>query len=335
MAYKIVSLSEVMAYEFSSIEGNVEAVSSRELSNIVPKNMSVSEMKDKIRQGHLLLLSDSPSTPLLLSEQIGPGQKEWLINSCVSDQFDNPAKNALLSRANFGGGSGSGVSSTVSKVQPLQQTRRYIPEPAKREDNVEKPKYELSVDIACSKESFESECSTSFSLRKTESEDRIVGFVGKDNKGHTRYTAETVEDEAKQLDVLISSWQLDISTSDTLKVRPIGSDKADIGYILVYPSLQAEERLTLPLEGYYYLFKGTEFIQEFKISEESAPYFFVTRSTSDGLNDDRKINVDRLTILVGWKSGDATVDDQYLVYLPKQISKEQLVSVSEKGYSFS
>ena len=57
--------------------------------------------------------------------------------------------------------------------------------------------------------------------------------------------------------------------------------------------------------------------------------FYATCSTHDKLNDEQGFNIVQSAILVYWKLGGNNVEDQSLVYLEQQITREELDGLND------
>lgn len=66
MGYRVVRLTELMAYEFGQVEGDIGRLDERALGSALPLGMSYSSFMDKLKSGELALLTDSPSKPVML-----------------------------------------------------------------------------------------------------------------------------------------------------------------------------------------------------------------------------------------------------------------------------
>ncbi len=66
VSYKVVPVQHLMAYEFRQVEADFLNLTQRDLASVIPSGLSFEQFIDRLRQGHLALLCDSPSTPLLI-----------------------------------------------------------------------------------------------------------------------------------------------------------------------------------------------------------------------------------------------------------------------------
>lgn len=131
-------------------------------------------------------------------------------------------------------------------------------------------------------------------------------------------------DEPKQLVAKVAAYSMGVSILERVKVYPIGSSIIEDAFIPVIPSVQLGERLGLPTQGYYYHFHNGQLVQEYKLLGDKKWAFYATCSTHDKLNDEQGFNIVQSAILVYWKLSGKKVEDQSLVYLEQQITREEL-----------
>ncbi|NMU25168.1 hypothetical protein HKB21_06005, partial [Vibrio parahaemolyticus] len=61
MSYRVVRITELMAYEFGQVEGGFNELNENQLKTAIPSGMEFKAFMEQLRQGHLVLLTDSPS----------------------------------------------------------------------------------------------------------------------------------------------------------------------------------------------------------------------------------------------------------------------------------
>ncbi len=330
MAYRTTEITQLMAYEFGSVEGDLSRLDERAVKSAIPSGMKYDEFIQKVKQGHLILLNDFPSIPLLIKEKDSFGSGDWVLNGQVAEQFETAAQNAFLARTRMSGGSG-GYRQKDDSYIPFDVSS-YVPEPPTPDysDRAAPLKYEYCFEIASSNWSFHHRAGCLFVLARTKQE----GMLGRWSKSRTeygtRYTLQTAYNEPKKLVGQIASIPLGISLKQPVKVRPIGSKIAQEGFIPIIPTVQVGERLGFPLEGFYYHFSDNQFIQEYKIIGDQNWGFYATCSMPHRLDESRGYNNDQTAILVYWKIGGRIVDNQYLVYLDRQITREELDNLNDE-----
>jgi hypothetical protein len=320
-----------MAYEFGQVEGGFNELNERELKTAIPSGMGFKAFMDQLRQGHLVLLTDSPSTPMLLPESgtMGGG-KTWSLNSQATDNVEPAAQSALLARTRISGSS-AGYSRNQSLHPPLPMPT-YVPEPPRPDYSDEPPKlkYEYSFEIACSQDSVRKAGNCHFILAKTENEVELGRWVETKTEHGTRYTIQTAFDEPKRLVAQVASRPMGISPTHPVKVRNIGAQVANEGFIPVTPTVQLGERLGFPSEGFYYHFHDSQLVQEYRLLGDKHWNFYATLSRHQRLDPERGCNTDQSAILVFWKLGGQVVENQYLVYLERQITRDELDNLTEE-----
>lgn len=329
MGYRVVRLTELMTYEFGQVEGDIERLDERALGSALPQGMSYSRFVDKLKSGELALLSDSPSKPVMLRDGMS---KSWSLSTEGQEALSPEAKNAYLSRTRMSGGAAGGAApsrNSAGYIPNIEDT--YVPEPVKPDtsDALPKLKYEYCFEVACSEETFRKSVGCAFQLGKTKQEAMIGRWQTELTEHGTKYTAHTAFDEPKKLFAKVADSSMGISVPDSVQVKPIGSGVVREAFIPVIPSVQLGERLGLPTEGYYYHFYNDRLVQEYKMLGDGKWAFYATRSTHERLNDEQGYNVYQSAILVYWKLAGKEVENQHLVYLEKQITRDELDNLND------
>ncbi|TXY29009.1 S-type Pyocin domain-containing protein [Vibrio mimicus] len=329
VGYRVVRLTELMAYEFGQVEGDIGRLDERALGSALPQGMSYSSFMDKLKSGELALLTDSPSKPVMLRDGMS---KSWSLSAEGQEVLSPEAKSAYLSRTKMSGGSAGSASPTQSAagyVSNIEET--YVLEPVKPDTSDAPPKlqYEYCFEVACSDETLRKSVGYAFELAKTKQEALIGRWQTEATEHGTKYTAHTAFDEPKKLVAKVASNALGISVPDNVQVKPIGSGVVREAFIPVVPSVQLGERLGLPTEGYYYHFYNGRLVQEYKLLGNGKWAFYATRSTHEQLNDEQGYNVYQSAILVYWKLEGKDVENQHLIYLEQPITREELDNLND------
>ncbi len=329
MGYRVVRLTELMAYEFGQVEGDIGRLDERALGSALPQGMSYSSFMEKLKSGELALLTDSPSKPVMLRDGMS---KSWSLSAEGQEVLSPEAKSAYLSRTKMSGGSAGSAAPTQSAagyVSNIEET--YVPEPVKPDTSDAPPKlqYEYCFEVACSDETLRKSVGYAFELAKTQQEALIGSWQTEATEHGTKYTAHTAFDEPKKLVAKVASNALGISVPDNVQVKPIGSGVVREAFIPVVPSVQLGERLGLPTEGYYYHFYNGRLVQEYKLLGNGKWAFYATRSTHEQLNDEQGYNIYQSAILVYWKLEGKDVENQHLIYLEQQIAREELDNLND------
>ncbi|GHX01944.1 S-type Pyocin domain-containing protein [Vibrio cholerae] len=329
MGYRVVRLTELMAYEFGQVEGDIGRLDERALGSALPQGMSYSRFMDKLKSGELALLTDSPSKPVMLRDGMS---KSWRLSAEGQEALSPEAKSAYLSRTKMSGGAAGSAAPTQSSAgyaPNIEET--YVPEPVKPDTSDAPPKlqYEYCFEVACSDETFRKSVGYAFELAKTKQESLIGRWQTEATEHGTKYTAHTAFDEPKKLVAKVASNALGISVPDNVQVKPIGSGVVREAFIPVVPSVQLGERLGLPTEGYYYHFYNGRLVQEYKLLGNGKWAFYATRSTHEQLNDEQGYNIYQSAILVYWKLEGKDVENQHLIYLEQPITREELDNLND------
>lgn len=328
MGYRVVRLTELMTYEFGQVEGDIERLDERTLGSALPQGMSYSNFMEKLKGGELALLTDSPSKPVMLQDGMS---KSWELSTEGQEALSPEAKSAYLSRTRMSGGAAGGGAPSRGGASEPSIDETYVPEPVKpdQRETTSKIKYEYCFEIACSDETFKQNIGCAFELAKTKQEP-VVGRWETERTDHgTKYTAYTAFDEPKKLVAKVASSSMGICVPESVQVKPIGSGVVREAFIPVVPSVQLGERLGLPTEGYYYHFYNGSLVQEYKLLGNGKWAFYATRSTHEQLNDEQGYNIYQSAILVYWKLEGKDVENQHLIYLEQQITREELDNLND------
>ena len=329
MGYRVVRLSELMTYEFGQVECDIERLDARGLGSALPQGMSFSRFMDKLKSGELALLTDSPSKPAMLRDGIS---KSWSLSAEGQEALSPEAKNAFLSRVKMSGGVAGGSAPnqrSAGYVSNIDDT--YVPEPTKPDtsDAPPKLKYEYCFEVACSDETLRKSVGCAFQLDRTKQEAMIGRWQTESTEYGTKYIAHTGFDEPKKLFAKVADSSMGVSVPESVQVKPIGSGVVREAFIPVIPSVQLGERLGLPTEGYYYHFHNGRLVQEYKLLGEGKWAFYATCSTHERLNDEQGYNVYQSAILVYWKLEGKEIENQHLIFLEKQITREELDNLND------
>ncbi|EGR5445356.1 LysM peptidoglycan-binding domain-containing protein [Vibrio cholerae] len=329
VGYRVVRLTELMAYEFGQVEGDIGRLDERALGSALPQGMSYSSFMEKLKSGELALLTDSPSKPVMLRDGMS---KSWSLSAEGQEALSPEAKSAYLSRTRMSGGAAGSAAPTQSSAgyaPNIEET--YVPEPIKPDTSHTPPKlqYEYCFEVACSDETYRKSVGYAFELAKTKQEALIGRWQTEATEHGTKYTAHAAFDEPKKLVAKVASNALGISVPDNVQLKPIGSGVVREAFIPVVPSVQLGERLGLPTEGYYYHFYNGRLVQEYKLLGNGKWAFYATRSTHEQLNDEQGYNIYQSAILVYWKLEGKDVENQHLIYLEQQITREELDNLND------
>ncbi|MCW8336458.1 T6SS effector antibacterial DNase, partial [Vibrio paucivorans] len=238
----------------------------------------------------------------------------------------------FLSRAKMSGGAPPAAPpsrSSAGYAPNIEET--YVPEPVKPDtsDAPPKLKYEYCFEVACSDETFRKSVGCSFELAKTKEEVVIGRWQTAVTEHGTKYTAYSAVAEPKRLTAKVAAIPMGISVPHNVNLKPIGSGAVREAFIPVVPSVQLGERLGLPTEGYYYHFYNDRLVQEYKLLGDGKWSFYATSSIHERLNDEQGYNRYQSAILVYWKLAGKEVENQHLVYLEKQITRDELDNLND------
>ncbi|SHE79211.1 hypothetical protein [Vibrio gazogenes] len=130
MSYRTIQVYNLMAYEFTQVEGDFMFLRESDVKSVIPFGISFPAFLEQLRIGHQVLLTDVPSVPLLIRDRDEWGNLYWRVNPVVESNLDSLAHKAYTERAGL---VNHGVGSFYSgSVNALVYTEPYIePEPVK------------------------------------------------------------------------------------------------------------------------------------------------------------------------------------------------------------
>jgi len=329
MAYRTVSIHHLSAYQFKQAEAGFAELSEKELAPLIKKSGgNFSNLISQLHQGSLVLLTDSPTLPMMIRDPDNFGSaNNWILNPNAVEKVSAAAKNAYQNRLNMCHGyTMSNRQPSTRSLHPPLPMPPYTPEPPIPSRSKQRPplNYEYSFEIACSKDSFRQGVGGHFTIERTE-KDILYGRWNEHKTEHgIRYTEYLAYNEPKRLSVRIASVSFGISPKQWVKVRTKGSQIADEAFIPVTPAVQVGGRLGFPCQGFYYHVYQGELVQEYRIIGGNDWSYYATRSYHQRLNAERGYNKDQTAILVYWRLGGKVVHDQYLFYLDRQITRDEL-----------
>ena len=320
-----------MSHEFGLIEGDFHNLAEADIASAIPAHLTFEQLKQHLHEGKLVLVSDTPQTPALLSYNDPIGPKTWRLNSEVISAFSDDATKELLAKTKTPRATG-GYSARIGDTATLE--RAYTSQPIATETEEELTKeFEYSFEVGCSDATIKKMVRCDFTLAKTQNEGAVTRWEQANTELGTLYTALSAFDEPRRLNIHIADANLGLTPLEAVTLQKAGSHKAVEGFIPVVPAVRLGERLGLPTEGYYYHFNDGELIQEYKILGQEKWAFYATQSTQDTLNDERGFTKDQSAILVYWKLANQELKNQYIIYLERQITREELDNLSEDWLS--
>ncbi|ABU70973.1 hypothetical protein M892_03200 [Vibrio campbellii ATCC BAA-1116] len=87
-----------MSHEFGLIEGNFHNLEEADIASAIPAHLTFDQLKHHLHEGKLVLVSDTPQIPALLSYNDPIGPKTWRLNSEVISAFSDDATKELLAK---------------------------------------------------------------------------------------------------------------------------------------------------------------------------------------------------------------------------------------------
>ena len=211
---------------------------------------------------------------------------------------------------------------------PLEDYATLAPPPPVREDPEPVAQFEYSFDLSCSTESLHQHSTCEFALGNTEAEDwRANWQIEPVEQGYRHTTAVRVE-EPKHLYVTRGGSSLGVAPADPVTVQNKGASQAQDAFVAVMPAVEIDGRLGHPTQGYFYHFCDGKLMQEYQILGHQRWAFQATHATHEQLSDVLYQGV-QSAILLPWKRGGQSADNQYLVYRRERITRLHLDNLSE------
>ncbi|SJN53752.1 S-type Pyocin [Vibrio ruber DSM 16370] len=99
MNYQTIQIYNLMSYEFAQVEGDFSSLRESDIKSVTPAGMRCSDFLEQLRSGHQVLLTDTPSIPLLIRDRDEWGNRYWRVNPEVEPQLDGLAYKAYTARA--------------------------------------------------------------------------------------------------------------------------------------------------------------------------------------------------------------------------------------------
>ncbi|SIO96517.1 colicin E3/pyocin S6 family cytotoxin [Vibrio spartinae] len=119
-----IQIYNLMAYEFAQVEGDFMSLRESDIKSVMPSGIRFADFLEQLRSGHQVLLTDTPSIPLLIRDRDEWGNQYWRVNPEVEPQLDGLAYKAYTARVelvNHGIGS-----SYVGSVNASVYTEPYV-----------------------------------------------------------------------------------------------------------------------------------------------------------------------------------------------------------------
>ena len=340
MTYRMARLTELDSSLYSQVEGGLDQLSREELEALVPEGMELDSFAEKLREGQLWLLTENPKNPAL--KQAEDSDVHWALDSGTQGGLSESANQALYALTNKKAVGGFSSQQAKSKQTKIGQFPFLRPQFSHKEsqlttsvrpdfsDTVKPLKYEYNFEIACSEQTLINNVGCSFALAKTIQEPMLGSWHKSQTKHGTKFTIHTAFNEPKRLMIQVASAPMGITLPNPLALDEIGTDSVRDAYIPVVPAVESAKRLGLPTEGYYYHFCHRRLIQEYKILGDGKWSFYGTRSTHEKLDARQGFNKYQTAILLFWKLRGHVIKQQNLVYLPRQITRDELDNINEQ-----
>lgn len=330
MSLRVVKTSELLAHEFSKVEGGIRQLDARDLEKLIPLGMSLERFNSQLYDGHIVLLNDSPIVPAFRALKGSSGEVSWSLSPTVSHCFSPLAQNALSARTKIRGGiAEGGQSKQLSPPEP-----EYKPEPIV-DERPESPSfdYEFRFEVACSEEALAHEVGCQFALGRAPNEPLIGSFEKRPSEYGTEFIAKATTDAPRRLITKVASSEMGLTHREKITIKPVGQAVAIDSFIPVRPAIRLDKGYGFPTEGYYYHFHNYQLVQEYCLLGNRRWAFYATRSTHETLNTEEGFNQYQGAILVFWKINGAIANNQHLVYLKSPIRREELDNINEDWLS--
>lgn len=334
MGYKVVKVSELALHEFIHIEAEIQDVVYRKLSGVI----SSEKLRGGISQGILVVLSEIPITPLLFRGifdedgnlhdfYLNPKAKNLVSDKLVQEVLKRANSNIIPLKMDYGGHQHK-KKVEVSPDKNIGWVSRLYPD-----KNITRLEY--NVKFYCPDyimKRFGYFDSQMYLLQ--EGKFRHYDFTPSENKetgwSVSTVTFDTSTSEPFSNDLIIDFINMhSLLSLDSIEVYPEGAEQIDDSFYILKPAFEHCGKLGFPSKGYYYHFIGKELSQEFNI-ERNTPWLFKrTKSRGRFLSHD-EYGTSQFAIMVAGARHGVQMSNQYLVYLNKKITSEELNAVDMK-----
>ncbi|MEZ8088311.1 LysM peptidoglycan-binding domain-containing protein [Vibrio sp. 1S139] len=187
---------------------------------------------------------------------------------------------------------------------------------------------EYNVALACSLDEVKAFGIDSFVIAETEKEksplNSWVKSRGSDDISTILSTPILVNEPKTLLYQFPGSKKSALIYDNVLPVKKGSAVYRDV-FIPVKPSVQVDERLGWPTEGYFYHFVDDELTHEYKIAGNNKWGFNVTESTKEGFSDEIIVSKPQSTILLPYKIDNQVIARQHLLYRKEKLSQDLLL----------
>ncbi|ELB2817634.1 S-type Pyocin family protein, partial [Vibrio alginolyticus] len=161
-----------MSHEFGLIEGNFHNISEADIASAIPSHLTFEQLKQHLYEGNLVLVSDTPQIPALLSYNDPIGPKTWRLNSEVISELSDDAANNLLAITKTTRTTG-GYRSCILETSTPEQVYTSPPIATESEEELIK-EFEYSFEVGCSDTTIKKMVHSDFALAKTEKENAVT-----------------------------------------------------------------------------------------------------------------------------------------------------------------
>ncbi|MGF1749022.1 pesticin C-terminus-like muramidase [Vibrio cionasavignyae] len=209
-----------------------------------------------------------------------------------------------------------------------EKTQTNTPHHPMSTDDPQEATLEYNVALACSLDEVKAFSIDSFVIAETEKEksplNSWVKSRGSDDISTILSTPILVNEPKTLLYQFAGSKKTALSYDNVLPVKKGSAVYRDV-FIPVKPSVQVDERLGWPTEGYFYHFVDDELTHEYKIAGNNKWGFNVTESTKEGFSDEIIVSKSQSTILLPYKTDNQVIARQHLLYRKEKLPQNVLL----------
>ncbi|OED78096.1 hypothetical protein A144_22660 [Vibrio splendidus ZF-90] len=209
-----------------------------------------------------------------------------------------------------------------------EKTQTNTPHHPTSTDELQEATLEYNVALACSLDEVKAFSIDSFVIAETEKEksplNSWVKSRGSDDISTILSTPILVNEPKTLLYQFAGSKKTALSYDNVLPVKKESAVYRDV-FIPIKPSVQVDERLGWPTEGYFYHFVDDELTHEYKIAGNNKWGFNVTESTKEGFSDEIIVSKSQSTILLPYKIDNQVIARQHLLYRKEKLSQDLLL----------
>lgn len=220
-------------------------------------------------------------------------------------------------------------SSHHSPITPLQTSKQIVSDTLIQNTVDQREDFEYCFELSCSMADFKKHVGWDIVLSAEEDDARNISWKESVSPRGNLQQVTTKTNSPRKLYTQSAQLAAPISFSSVSPVEK-GTSKPKEAIMPIMPAVQFGDRLGLVTQGYYYHFRNSRLVQEYKIFGEGNCRFCLTYSDENTLSDELRPTTMQSAIPVYWKLEGSECKNQHLLYLPEKMSSEQFQSLNKE-----